>query len=200
MTLKLAIEFETAMHHGSGFGLAGVVDRAALRDARGIPYLTGSAIKGKFRYAALRILRSRGEQPCGPPGQEFCKGEPWCALCRIFGSPMKPGAAVFGDAYPCEEGLLADAIAGERFAAVAPGSEVRTTTAIDRHFRTVRPAHLFSTETIASFPLFESRIGGPLAAEDLKLLHQCASILTHFGADSSRGLGLCRYELSEVAE
>src|ERR1017187_1829183 len=147
MTLILIIEFETAMHHGSGFGLAGVVDRAALRDSRGIPYLTGSAIKGKFRYAALRILRSRGEQPCGPPGQEFCKAEPWCALCRIFGSPMKPGTAVFEDAYPCEVGLIADAIAGERFAAVAPGSEVRTTTAIDRHFRTVRPAHLFSTET-----------------------------------------------------
>jgi CRISPR/Cas system CSM-associated protein Csm3 (group 7 of RAMP superfamily) len=200
MTLKLAIEFETAMHHGSGFGLAGVVDRAALRDSRGIPYLTGSAIKGKFRYAALRVLRSRGEAPCGPPGQEFCKTEPWCALCRIFGSPMKPGAAVFEDAYPCEAGLLADAIANERFAAVAPGSEVRTTTAIDRRFRTVRPAHLFSTEIIASFSRFESRIGGPLAAADVELLRDCARVLTHFGAASSRGLGLCRYELSEAAQ
>jgi hypothetical protein len=89
---------------------------------------------------------------------------------------------------------------GERFAVVSPDSEVRTTTAIDRHFRTVRPAHLFSTETIASFPRFESRIGGPLAGEDVELLRQCARVLTHFGADSSRGLGLCRYELSEAAE
>jgi CRISPR/Cas system CSM-associated protein Csm3 (group 7 of RAMP superfamily) len=112
---------------------------------------------------------------------------------------MKPGAAVFEDAYPCEAGLLADAI-GERFAAVSPDSEVRTTTAIDRHFRTVRPAHLFSTETIANVSRFESRIAGSLTAEEAALLRQCARVLTHFGADSSRGLGSCKCELSEAAQ
>src|SRR5689334_21675621 len=106
MTLKLSIEFTAAVHHGSGFGLAGVVDRAALRDRQGIPYLTGSAIKGKFRWAALRILRSLGKLACGPPERETCKAAPWCGLCRVFGSPMKPGGAIFADAYPFDEGLV----------------------------------------------------------------------------------------------
>ena len=200
MILKLAIDFETALHHGSGFGLSGVVDRAALRDSRGIPYLTGSAIKGKFRYAASRILRSRGQRLCGPPGKELCRTDPWCALCRVFGSSMKPGAAAFDDAYPCGAALLSDVAEGGRFAAVSPDAEVRTTTAIDRHFRTVRPAHLFSTETITSFRRFESAISGPLSADDAALLRDCARLMTHFGADSSRGLGLCSYELSEAAQ
>lgn len=198
MTLKLTIDFETAVHHGSGFGLAGIVDRAALRDSRGIPYLTGSAIKGKFRWAALRILRSARQPACGPPGREFCKEAPWCGLCRVFGSPMKQGGAVFEDAYPSEQGLLETVIAGGRLAVHSPDSAVRTTTAINRHSRTVQPQHLFSTETIANFVRFESRIAGGLSAADAALLTQCAKLLTHFGADSSRGLGSCRYELSEA--
>lgn len=200
MMLRLVITFETAMHHGSGFGLAGVVDRAALRDPHGVPYLTGSAIKGKFRYAALRILRSSGDRPCGPPGSEFCKSEPWCALCRVFGSPMKPGAALFEDAYPRDLALFSAVTSGGRFAVQSPDGEVRTTTAIDRHRRTVRPQHLFSTETVTGSLRFESGIGGRLSPEDVELLRHCAMLLAHFGADSSRGLGFCRYELIGAAE
>ena len=197
MTLQLSIAFETAVHHGSGFGLAGVVDRAALRDAKGLPYLAGSALKGKFRYGVLRILRSQG-QGCGPPDREYCKAAPWCGLCRIFGSPMHPGEAVFEDAYPCERDLLEAAIQGGRNAAHSPEAQVRTTTAIDRHSRTVRPQHLFSTETIASFVRFECVVSGGLEEEDAALLRQCAQVLTNFGSDSSRGLGFCRYELAEA--
>ena len=198
MTLKLTIEFDTALHHGNGFGLAGVVDRAALRDARGVPYLAGSAIKGKFRWAALRILRSEDKAACGPPEREFCKAPPWCGLCRVFGSPMRPGGAIFEDAHPTERALLETVIAQRRSAVELPDSTVRTTTAIDRHRRTVKPQHLFSTETIANFVRFEGRIDGQICQEDLTLMRHCAMLLTHFGADSSRGLGLCQYELREL--
>ncbi len=199
MMWKLTIDFETAVHHGSGFGLSGVVDRAVLRDRKGLPYLSGAALKGKFRYAALRILRDRGEG-CGPPDREICKADPWCGLCRVFGSPMRPGAAVFEDAHPCERDLLEAAIQGGRYAVQSPEAQVRTTTAIDRHSRTVRRESLFSTETIASFVRFEGTIQGDLEEEDVALLRQCARLLAHFGGDSSRGLGFCRYELSEVQE
>ena len=199
MKLNLAIDFETALHHGSGFGLAGVVDRAVLRDAKGLPYLAGSALKGKFRYVALRILRSRGEG-CGPPGREICKAAPWCALCRVFGSPMKAGAAIFEDAQPCDRDLLLTAMEGARQAFDSAACQVRTTTAIDRHRKTVLPQHLFSTETVANFVRFEGTIRGALTRDERKLLEQCARLLTHFGSDSSRGLGFCRCHLTEVEE
>jgi len=82
----------------------------------------------------------------------------------------------------------------------SPEAQVRTTTAIDRHSRTVRRENLFSTETIARFVRFKGTIRGELEEEDVTLLRQCSRVLTHFGSDSSRGLGFCRFEVSEVQE
>ena len=45
---QLIIDFESALHHGSGYGLAGLVDRPFLRDGKQMPYLSGAALKGKF--------------------------------------------------------------------------------------------------------------------------------------------------------
>ena len=72
MQLKLIVEFQTAVHHGSGYGLAGVVDRGALRDDEGMPYLAGSGLKGKFRAAVARLIRADQGEPCGPPGKQWC--------------------------------------------------------------------------------------------------------------------------------
>lgn len=103
-TRILRVTFETAVHHGSGFGIAGLVDRAVLRDGQGLPYLAGSALKGKFRHAAQQIVGGElpaSRKPCRPPGL-YCRTEPVCDICFLFGSPLHAGGVVFEDAYPPE--------------------------------------------------------------------------------------------------
>jgi CRISPR/Cas system CSM-associated protein Csm3 (group 7 of RAMP superfamily) len=202
MGLMLRIEFETALHHGSGFGLAGVVDRAVLRDEKGMPYLAGSALKGKFRFAARQLTRTRGEETCGPPGKPWCAGAKTCLLCQVFGSPRKPGAASFEDAYPsaADAAILRAHIETGYATVLAGGSEVRASTAIDRHTRRVRPQHLYSTETVSRWVRFEAAIRGTFTAEQKKLLVDCARVLNYMGGDSARGLGFCRFNVGEMTE
>jgi len=197
MPIRIRIEFETSVHHGSGYGLAGVVDRALLRDENGMPYLAGSALKGKFRFAALQ-MRTAGVGSCG--GQ--CRAEPRCRVCWIFGSTAKQGAAVFQDAFPMEpeRTLLREQIATVQSEVLGGGSDVRASTAIDRCRGVVKPHRLFSTETLTPLIRFESELGGRLPEGSVEFLRQCAKLLTHFGGDSARGLGFCRYTVESVAE
>ena len=198
MQLKLIIEFQTAVHHGSGYGLSGVVDRGALRDDEGMPYLAGSAIKGKFRHTATRVVRADGDRVCGTPEYPaLCRGGNACAVCVVFGSSRLPGAAIFGDAYPCEpeRSILKLQIAGSRSAVLPGGSDVRASTAIDRKSGTVLPEHLFSTETIPALVRFESDIEAPEGSVDL--IRECFKLIGRFGGDGARGLGWCTFRLGE---
>jgi CRISPR/Cas system CMR subunit Cmr4 (Cas7 group RAMP superfamily) len=95
---QLEISFHCSFHHGNGFGIAGLIDRAVLRDSYGMPYLAGSAIKGKFRHAALRLLLSQGQQAC--EYGDSPRGCAPCPLCRMFGSRLRRGALIFSDAQP----------------------------------------------------------------------------------------------------
>jgi len=204
MPLRLTIEFETPLHHGSGFGLAGIVDRAVLRDERGMPYLAGSAVKGKFRYAAARLLLGTGREVCGPwSGRDlpWCVPPESCLLCEIFGSPRRAGKALFEDAYPAmpEQAILRSHHDSSVSKVFGGGSDVRASTAIDRYYRRARPEHLFSTETISPMVRFEATIRGNLSEEEKQVLVSSATLIAHFGADSSRGLGICRCQVSEVA-
>jgi CRISPR/Cas system CSM-associated protein Csm3 (group 7 of RAMP superfamily) len=188
------LKFESALHHGSGYGLAGLVDRPFLRDAERMPYLSGAAIKGKFRWAALRLINSKagGEKICGQKAGAYCRRGTACRLCRIFGSPWHSGRAFFGEAHLTEEqrAILQLVKPSDRTA----GTTIRATTAIERARRVVKKDHLFTTE-VAPAMTFVGSIEGALEQEDWELLRQCALVLTHFGADGSRGLGRCRYEL-----
>jgi CRISPR/Cas system CMR subunit Cmr4 (Cas7 group RAMP superfamily) len=193
-TIKLTIEFETAVHHGSGYGLYGVVDRATLRDEAGMPYLAGSAIKGKFRHTAIRLLRAEGKPVCSTPEQAgVCRKDKACAACLAFGSSRLPGGVIFRDAYPCEpeRSVLKHEISAGRSAVLRGGSDVRTSTAIDRATRTVLPEHLFSTETIPALVRFEAEIEAPEGS--VELLRDCAKLMNNFGGDSARGLGRCSF-------
>ncbi|MBI3684325.1 MAG: hypothetical protein HY235_28460 [Acidobacteria bacterium] len=196
----LTIRFDTPLHHGNGYGMAGIVDRPFLQDGNGLPYLAGSAIKGKFRYAAARLVTTLGsESICGQVAGQFCRpseseGTGPCVLCRLFGSPWRGGSLVFTDARPVAEEAsllrqLAPADKGR-----AHGTTIRATTAIDRRLRIVRAKHLFTTE-VAPALSFEGRIEGDLTPADEQLLRHCTMLLTHFGADSARGLGQCRFEI-----
>ena len=73
---------------------------------------------------------------------------------------------------------------------------MRTTTALNRHTRTVQPQHLFSTETIPPHVVFAGTISGHLNDEQQALIQKSACLLNYFGADSARGLGFCVFRLT----
>jgi len=206
-THKLTIAFEAPLHHGSGFGISGLIDRAILRDTAGFPYLAGSAIKGKLRHAALRVLLSRDEPACHTAdAKAICAGSKPCRLCLLFGSPRRQGAAIFGDAGIAghHEGLMGALATLPHPAGIFRDSMVRARTAIDRKMGTARPGLLFSTEVLPGSLVFESAIH--LNADDanreasLKLLREACRVVTHFGADGARGLGRCSLSLGTPAE
>lgn len=199
MPLLLSLEFSAPFHHGTGDGVAGIVDRALLRDHDGIPYLSGAAIKGKFRWAALRYLKATGALICQPEEGRTCREPPFCIFCEVFGSPMVRGAAEFGDAYPASPGLevVREQIKASASILLSGPSDVRASTAVNRYRRTVETEHLFTTEVGLPLVRFEAEIRGRLQAAHVDLLGKCARLLEHFGADSARGLGFCRYTLQE---
>jgi CRISPR/Cas system CSM-associated protein Csm3 (group 7 of RAMP superfamily) len=193
---RLEIRFQEPFHHGSGFGIAGLVDRAVLRDSEGTPYLSGSAVKGKFRHAALRLLLSK-VQPACEYGDNPRSCEP-CPLCLIFGSRVRPGALLFSDAWPNDEQRNVLRVLHRTTALISPESHVRPGVSLDRGLGTARNQLLFSSETLPAFLVFQSTISGDLADSRLEeLLKESSQVLTHFGAGSSRGLGHCQYRFLE---
>ena len=199
MSLLLSLEFSAPFHHGTGDGVAGIVDRALLRDHEGIPYLSGAAIKGKFRWAALRYLKAVGELGCEPQEGRPCRQPPFCIFCQVFGSPRKHGAAEFRDAYPpsAAREFVREQIGGSPSVLLSGPTEVRASTAINRYRRIVQSEHLFTTEVVLPALRFEAEIAGALEKAHVDLLCKCTRLLAHFGADSARGLGFCNYELRE---
>lgn len=195
--MKLKIEFDSGFHHGSGFGLAGLVDRTVLRDHDGMPYLAGSALKGKFRFAALRWLNANGERNCTAP--IHCDPDDCCKMCLAFGSPRRPGDLIFHNAYPVrdpDQFIMQKLIEAGAGTITPGGTEIRATTAIDRFSGRALPEHLFTSEVVRPGVCFEAEIAGKNMGTHLALLGSCAGMLNHFGAGSARGLGRCRYELA----
>jgi CRISPR/Cas system CSM-associated protein Csm3 (group 7 of RAMP superfamily) len=196
---RITIRFESGLHHGSGFGLSGLVDRAVLRDGRGVPYLAASAIKGKLRHATLRVVLSEGEPACQTAdGGTWCAETEVCAICTLFGSPRREGGLFFTDAYPSGETgkLLEELEQLPRVAGLHRDSMVRARSSIDRKLGTARARLLYSTEVLPEFLVFEGRICGVIQSH-LELLRKASRVITHFGADGARGLGRCALEIGD---
>ncbi len=199
MIVPIKIQFASSFHHGSGFGIAGLVDRGVLRDGDGMPYIAGSSLKGRFRHALLRI---EGDlEVCADPAGTgaFCRNPSrQCRLCRLFGSPWSRGEWEFGDAFPGEE--LADAVRSLekiRIGALHSDSTVRRQTSMDRALGKVREQLLFSSEVLDGGWLFVGEVGG-VRPEDLSVLRHCAKVVTHLGSGQSRGHGRCEITVLET--
>ena len=203
-SLRLEITFRTAVHQGSGYGAAGIVDRGCLRDDRGIPYLAGSSLKGKFRYAAGVILRSEGANGralCGWNEGKWCREGTGCDFCLTFGSPMRAAKVRFSDAYP-EAGIrnaLDDVLSESPGWMASAGSEIRSTTSISRKWHRAETERLFSTEVVVPGIGFVATIEGQVSDARFALLRDCAKLISEFGANSSRGMGSCEFKLVRAA-
>lgn len=194
----LRIAMEAGLHHGSGFGIAGIVDRAVLRDRRGVPYLAGSAIKGRLRHASLRVILAEDGNACYTgDATDWCEPSQPCHLCLLFGSPRQKGTLIFGDAYPADgRDVFWEQLNNLRSpGGLHPETELRSRTAINRVTRTARAEGLFVTEVLPDFLVFEGKIFGTLERETRSLLEKACRVVTSFGADSARGLGRCHLTL-----
>ena len=199
MTLNMTIEFSGALHHGSGYGILGLVDRAVQRRQDGEYVLGASALKGRFRHAALQVLQARAEQLCWP-GAACPRGE--CLLCSVFGSARRRGDAIFSDAVVSEpeRSWLKELRSVRGDAGLPMDSGVRAHTAVDRRRKVVRGQHLYSSETVSGGLRFSTTIRGLRNQRQVSLLQDCGRLLTTFGGDSARGLGFCTFELASEQE
>jgi CRISPR/Cas system CSM-associated protein Csm3 (group 7 of RAMP superfamily) len=174
--------------------MAGLVDRCVLRDGDGLPYLAGSALKGKFRHAVLRIRLARSEGGCEFGDRPDCAEQAPCLVCDLFGSRVRRGKLLFSDAHPGAEHRLLFGEDGKQERALFRADALyRGTTAIDRVRGIAREGHLFTTEVLPAGLEFEATVRGP--AEYKTLLREAAQVLTHFGSGGARGLGRCLYSL-----
>lgn len=199
----IEVTFHSAFHHGSGYGLAGVVDRAVLRDSRGTPFLSGAALKGKLRHAALRVLLAREEPACPYADDEgaVCKGPDRCLLCRLFGSPLFSGRLIFGDAYPAGESkAVIEALSVRKEGIYHRDSSIRFGIGMSRSTGRVAPQLLFSSETLPESLVFSAPLYGDLAAEEEEIIDGACRVLTHFGAGGSRGLGQCTFAVRKAED
>lgn len=187
--LAVRVDLLSALHHGSGMAKGEFVDRAVLRRDDGLPYIAGSAIKGKLRHAAEQIIADRmGRRPHDGMTAGFCKRAPRCLVCRVFGNPMAMGKAIFTDAVPIDPSLFGIDEESEDKAAAA-GLEERTTTAVNRRRRVVQAKHLFTSEVVSRCIAFRFTVEGRLDVEELELVRQSLLLVTHLGGGGSRGLG-----------
>ncbi|OPX19801.1 MAG: hypothetical protein BZ151_07310 [Desulfobacca sp. 4484_104] len=209
---QLTINFSTPFRVGSGLGRGLGLDHTAVRDAWGLPYIPASTLKGRLRSLCKRVaLTLAATDPvynniCQTlDNREACKpaaNEKPCIICQLFGSRFWPGALRFSD------GRLSETQQTQRTELLLrqrlhPGkidpalAQARTQIRISRHRGVAEAKFLFCGEALPKTLIFTARINiiGDLAAAAENLLDWGVRLLTHLGAQKSRGLGQCRLSL-----
>jgi CRISPR/Cas system CSM-associated protein Csm3 (group 7 of RAMP superfamily) len=93
--INVMLTFQTPLNIGSGAQRGTLADRAMIKDHEGWPYVPASAFKGCLRHAVEQVAAGLGILVC-VTHQDMCpRGEEYCAVCRIFGSPWLPGKLYF---------------------------------------------------------------------------------------------------------
>lgn len=166
------------LHLGTGQGRAGM-NRGMLRDQYGQPYLSGSTIKGRARYAAIKICRWLGvpasedsvadvptlsDRPNGPSASPDIP-------TRIFGSAWGRCTLCFSDARleppPPADRMGRDDIQRQYLYEQAHGlREVRSGAARSRRLGTISQGRLYRTEVAPPGLLLRGTIRGHLECQD----------------------------------
>lgn len=137
--LELEIPFSGGWRSGSGEG-SNVVDRLIRYDARGMPFIPGSTVKGVIRESCEKLSRTlRFFEPIDPHRTELKGSDAFIPLrkanspvVRLFGNKYEEGGLFFRDARPKEPAY--------------PLHYFRPRTRMNRRLGTVRDKHLFTTQ------------------------------------------------------
>lgn len=191
---NLTIDFEAGSFSvASGYGFAGRIDRALLKDALDLPYVPGSALKGKLRHAAREVATALDEQIC----EEYClPGQKTCAVCSVFGSPFVAGKLFCGDAR-CT--VRENPVLGITRSVAGASPRIwreRSATAIGRGLRVAEQGLRYSAECAPEGLVLHARLEGDLSEPEERLLRAACAVLSFIGGGSGRGLGGCRCQLT----
>jgi CRISPR/Cas system CSM-associated protein Csm3 (group 7 of RAMP superfamily) len=189
--------FEAPVGVFTGLGIAGLVDRTVQRDARGMPIIPGSTVKGRLRFFAERLLRSdhapercRIHEPDEPQCKRVADG---CTVCRLFGNPSIPGLLKIGTATLEETWAKAfgELHEADRNPVARPDVEVRPGMALSRTRRTVLGDHLFFDETVPASVRFvgQIRVGRGVTPEEELFLIGAGAAVDALGARKAAGRG-----------
>ncbi|RCK78237.1 MAG: DUF324 domain-containing protein [Candidatus Ozemobacter sibiricus] len=180
----IVLRFRSAFRLGAGRarpGLKALVQRLA--DGR--PVVPAAALKGALRELAERLCPAvTGAPACRSPF-DLCAQQP-CPVCRLFGNPRWPGPLYFADFLPRQ------ATTPATIAALRHLSATRAHVGLDRRLGTAVPGLLVQTETLPAGLEFVGAIDGQARADDVPLLQAALLSLNRLGAETTRGLGVCR--------
>jgi len=218
--LTFRIQALSALHIGTGLGLAGVVDRRTARrlhtpvDGKDIRlvYIPGSSVKGRLRHHFTQLARELKISVCGP--DQHCRPPSCCPRCVLFGSEALEGQLVFHDApltqewqnlaYEKENGTWLKL--SEFFE-----TEHRTNVSLSRRRGVAMEQRLFASEVVARGLDFDAKVTGEVEGlvpalkvngvdvpAEIVLLIVAARTVTHIGGSKSPGLGRCRIHAYEI--
>ena len=189
-TTTLSISFISAWHIGSGLGNGAVADAVLTRDANGLPWLPGTAVKGALREASWRLalcdmagLSWLSDFFFGKPGSDEEQDRP--GRLRLGSGTLAGGLAQW----------LASQDERERKSFVSDMTIVRQQTRLNDD-RTVVPHSLRSVECGIPGISFTASLEALLEPDweewfGLYLTALCANVKS-MGGYRSRGLGRCR--------
>ena len=200
--IELEAHFATPFSIGTGALGCTTADKPLLKDAEGVPYLPGSTLKGILRHEAEKIIRSlwSDEAVCRSPNpatmcpQNRPTEQPFCPICRVFGSPWLPSSLIFTDLKP-----------GERLdRQVMKDTRLRFGVGISRHRRVAADDLLYTLEVASAaegVPL-QGAIEGNLPDEEWKrllaLVLAALRAINAIGGARSRGLGWVTLEAVSI--
>jgi CRISPR/Cas system CSM-associated protein Csm3 (group 7 of RAMP superfamily) len=195
--IELTAVFKTPFNVGTGALANAYTDRPTIKNGQQRPIIPGSSYKGRLRHTCERLLRTLQQNDaatCHPPvANTMCPlNDNWsgdfCPICRLFGSPTRPGPLHFSD-------LNWDADAGLE----AP-TDIRAGVAIRRSRRVAEPQKLYNTELFG--PELQTRYKGVISghlveADSQQLIALLLAGLRHMhtiGGGQTGGLGHCEFE------
>ena len=150
--LQYELRFRTSVSTFTGLATAGLVDRMIVRNDEGLPCISGSSVKGRWRFFAERLLRAGGlpaDLWIHDSNGSLCKDNP-CTLCKLFGSPAVPATLQVGQAEldVSLKSLFKALLDSDPNPVIHPDTEIRPGICLPRFRRTALPDHLFFEEAV----------------------------------------------------
>lgn len=189
------LKFRSSVSVFSGLAVAGLVDRMVVRNHKGLPFIPGSSVKGRWRFFAERLLQNGGlpdDLKIHKTGEPLCKNlKSRCTLCKLFGNPAFPSMLLVGQAELDEstKKLFENLLEQNPNPVIHPDSELRPGTAISRITRTTLKNHLFFNEAVPPV-IFSGKliINGTLNDNEEKFLKASARLVDRIGGRKSVGM------------
>ena len=193
--LQYELKFRTSVSTFTGLATAGLVDRMVVRNNKGLPCISGSSVKGRWRFFAERLLRTSGlpaglriHNSSGP----LCKDSP-CTLCKLFGSPVVPAMLQIGQAELDDslKSLFAALLKNNPNPVIHPDAEIRPGTCLSRVRRTTLTDHLFFEEAIPPV-IFCGKliITGAITPIEKQFLRASGRLVDRIGGRKAVGRGI----------